>query len=299
VVVPAQAADLDARFATMWEILWTQSGATTQLVRWGDEIRVRFTGTAAGAHRDYLFVALGEAAAIADVRVRDVTAEPRASKLANLEIRLVDDHDLPARTPCTTTHEFWQNWMFQSVLMRARPQAIRSCARHEMMHVMGIRGHPAGMSVLSYFTQARDRLMPMDEVILKAWYAPRMPLGATPFEALQVLTEAVVEASAAPHEREAAMAARARFLSSTLAAMERYASGEGEVPPVVVRSGHAAEKTIGAGRNLMAYFVGVAHLQGIGTAQDRASARKWLLRAADGGSMSARATLARLQAAEN
>lgn len=283
----------------MWEILWTQSGSTTQLVRWGDEIRVRFTGSAAGANRDYLLGALNEAAAIADVRVRDVSTEPRAAKLANLEIRLVDDRDLPASTPCMATHEFWHDWQFQSVLLRARPQAVRRCARHEMMHVMGIRGHPASMSVLSYFTHARDTLMPMDAVILKAWYSPRMPLGATPFEALQVLTEAVVEASVAPHERESAMAARERFLSSTLVAMERYASGEGAVPAIVVRSGHAAETTIEAGRNLMAYFVGVAHLQGIGTAQDRSNARKWLLRAAEGGSMSAKSTLARLQAAEN
>jgi TPR repeat protein len=141
--------------------------------------------------------------------------------------------------------------------------------------------------------------MPMDAVMLKAWYAQRMPPGATPFEALQVLTDAVVEAGVAPHERESAMAARARFLSSTLAEMERYASGVGEVPAIVVRSGHATDSTIEAGRNLMAYFVGVAHLQGIGTVQDRSSARKWLLRAAEGGSMSAKAMLARLQAAEN
>jgi len=129
--------------------------------------------------------------------------------------------------------------------------------------------------------------------MLKAWYSPRMKAGATPFEALVGLTDAVIEATVEEPNRDAARKAQAVFLRKTLHEMERYARGEGEVPAIVLRSGWATEKAMAAGQNLMAFSLGMAHLRGAGTPADRAQARSWFEYAAEKGSPGAKIMLER------
>ena len=56
--------------------------------------------------------------------------------------------------------------------MQMRSKDVWRCAYHEAMHVMGVRGHPAGKTVLSYFPTKVDGLLPLDKVMLRAWYSP-------------------------------------------------------------------------------------------------------------------------------
>jgi hypothetical protein len=296
----ARADALEDRFDTVWESLWTQTGMPTFVVRWRDEIRVRFTGSEAPGHRDYAFQALREVTQAAGIALRDVSAEENAAEIANLDFQLLGQDELsqeefPREMMCRTQLQRLRQSLLEKVVIQARARRIVFCAHHEVMHAMGIRGHPTGNTVLRYFAaRPHDGLMPMDVLMLKAWYSPRMKAGATPFEALRVMTDAVIEATVEEPNRDAARKAQALFLRKTLQEMERYARGEGEVPPTVLRSGWATEKAMLAGQDLMAYCVGVAHLFGIGTAADRAQARPWFERAAEKGNPGAKVMLERV-----
>ena len=119
--------------------------------------------------------------------------------------------------------------------------------------------------------------------------------GATPFEALQVLTDAVIDATAEEGGRAAAREAQQQFLRNAVLDMERYARGEGEVPTIVFRSGRQTDRAMSAGKDLMAYFVGMAYLHGIGVATDGERAQEWFERAAAKGVTPAREMLERLR----
>jgi len=229
---PAGADTLEERFSTMWESLWTQNGAPALVTRWGGEIRVRFTGSEAAGHRDYAWRPLREAAELAGIPIRDVTGEPDAAGIANLEFQLLTEEEMAAdetarHMMCRAQLQRARQFLIEKVLVQARARRIVFCGYHEVMHAMGIRGHPTGETVLRYFTgKPRDAFLPMDEALLKGWYSPRMKPGATAFEALVVLTDVVIETTVDESQREAARAAQAAFIQRTLREMERYARGE-------------------------------------------------------------------------
>jgi hypothetical protein len=162
------------------------------------------------------------------------------------------------------------------------------CAYHEAMHVMGVRGHPAGKTVLSYFPWKVDGLMELDKVMLRAWYSPRMKAGMTPFEALPVLAEELINTLP---DRTAGLQMRDRFFASTVEQMHAYANGKGDVPAVVRRSGKSTEDGMRHGRTEMSFFLGVAYQDGVTVAPDPAQALRWFERAASAGNRRAQARL--------
>jgi len=153
---------------------------------------------------------------------------------------------------------------------------------------MGVRGHPAGQTVLSYFPWKVDGLLPLDKVMLRAWYAPRMQPGMTPFEALPVLVDELV---AQQSDKKLAASARDRFFSTTIAQMQSYADGKGDVPAVVKRSGKSTADGIKFGRGEMSYFLGVAYMEGATVKRDSMQAVRWLERASAMGNRGAQAKL--------
>ena len=125
------------------------------------------------------------------------------------------------------------------------------CAHHEAMHVMGVRGHPSGHTVLSYFP---------------------VKVAAQPEPAL-------------------ALPVRDQFFSTTVQRMNAYARGQGDVPAAVRRSGKATEEGVRWGRAEMSYFLAVAYLQGATVSADRKQAIQWIERAASAGNPTAQARL--------
>ena len=154
--------------------------------------------------------------------------------------------------------------------------------------MMGVRGHPEGNTVLSYFATQVEGLAPLDKAMLRAWYSPRAHGGMTPFEMLPIMADELVAIS--PDKKQAAKA-RDRFLSRTVEEMQSFADGQGDVPMIVKRCGKSTEQGIRYGRMEMSYFLGVAYLQGVSVAKDGAQAMRWLQRAANLGSRGARAQL--------
>lgn len=285
----AQADAFDQGMNTMWEVLWHQSGTATRLVRWEQDIQVRVFGANAPAHRRHTLQALRDVAAEAGVKVVDVSDRPDAARLANVSIEITADDALSEDQPCETRLDFRTETTLDSAATQMRGAEAWRCAYHEAMHIMGVRGHPEGNTVLSYFATQVDGLTPLDKVMLRAWYSPAARGGMTPFEVLPVLADKLV---AVMPNRQLATLARDRFLARTVGEMEAFVEGRGDVPMIVKRSGKSSDVGIRYGRMEMSYFLGIAYQQGIAVRQDAAQAARWLQRAAGMGSRSAQGRLA-------
>lgn len=275
---------------TLWEALWHQSGAPTRLVRWEQDLKVRIHGVHLAAHRQRVLRALQDVAAAAGVRLTDVSALPDAGRIANVSVEIVPDGGLEDSQPCVTVLDFPDGLHIDAARVQMREGDAGRCAYHEAMHVMGIPGHPAGRTVLSYFPVRANGLLPLDKVMLQAWYSPRVHGGMTPFEVLPVLADTLV-ASLPPQERARAAGERDRFLRRTIARMRAFAEGRGDVPAIVRRSGKVTEAGVRYGRIEMCQFLGIAYLEGAGVPADPDQAVRWLQRAASLGSPSAEARL--------
>lgn len=284
----AMANEMEQGLATLWEVLWHQSGTPTRVVRWENEIRVRVTGIDLAKHRDYTLQALRTVASEAGVKLVDVSAQPDAAKVANLNVEIVKDTELEDNQPCATYLDFRTETRIDSATIQMRSRDAWRCAYHESMHVMGVRGHPAGKTVLSYFPWKVDGLLPLDRVMLRAWYSRRMVAGMTPFEALPVLADELVNTMP---DRVAAAVVRDQFFSATIEQMHAYANGKGDVPAVVKRSGKATEEGVRHGRTEMSFFLGVAYQEGATVAPDPGQAMRWFERAASAGNRRAQARL--------
>jgi hypothetical protein len=284
----ALAEEFDQGLATLWEVLWHQSGTPTRVVRWESEMRVRIHGLNAAGHRENTLQALRAVTAEAGIKLVDVSDQPDAEQVSNVSVEITADHQLEDNQPCVTFLDFRTETKIDSAVVQMRARDARRCAYHEAMHVMGIRGHPAGQTVLSYFPWKIDGLMALDKVMLRAWYSPKMAGGMTPFEALPVLADELV---ATMPDKAAAAHARDLFYSATIQQMHAYAAGQGDVPAVVKRSGKATTEGVRYGRGEMSYFLGIAYMEGVTVPRDATQAVRWLQRAATMGNRGAQAKL--------
>jgi hypothetical protein len=285
----AHADEFDQGIATLWEVLWHQSGTPTRIVRWESDLKVKFTGTNVAAHRTHMMEALNTVTGEAHLNVRDVTGTPEEQQ-ANVTVEILADNALEDNQPCVTFLDFKTETKIDTAMVQMRDRDAWRCAYHESMHVMGVRGHPAGQTVLSYFPWKIDGLLPLDRVMLRAWYNPRMQGGMTPFEALPILGDELI-ATVPQAQKQAAMRARDNFYVETVRAMHAYANGTGDVPSVVKRSGKSTHDGIRYGRGEMSYFLGIAYLEGATVPRDATEAVKWLERAATMGNRGAQAKL--------
>jgi hypothetical protein len=285
----ALADEFDAGLNTLWEVMWHQSGTPTRIVRWENDMRVRFTGMNVAVHRDHMMEALRTVAGEAKVKITDVTGTADEAN-ANVTVEILADNALEDNQPCVTFLDFKTETKIDSADVQMRDRDAWRCAYHESMHVMGVRGHPAGQTVLSYFPWKIDGLLPLDRVMLRAWYSPRMQGGMTPFEALPILADELV-ATVPPAQRQAAMKTRDNFYVDTIREMHAYANGSGDVPAIVKRSGKSTPEGIRYGRAEMSYFLGIAYLEGTTVPRDATQAVRWLERASAMGNRGAQAKL--------
>jgi hypothetical protein len=272
---------------TLWEVLWHQSGTPTRIVRWENDIRMRMSGVDLPQHREHVMKALRTVTEEAGVRLIDVSDQP--GEFANLTVEITPDTALEDNQPCVTYLDFRTEAKVDTATIQMRSKDAWRCAYHEAMHLMGVRGHPAGKTVLSYFPWKVDSLMPLDRVMLRAWYSPRMKGGMTPFEALPVLADELI---ATMPDKAAATQTRDRFYAQTIEQMQAYAAGRGDVPAIVKRSGKATEDGIRHGRSEMSYFLGVAFFEGATVRADQKQALSWFERAASAGNRRAQSYLA-------
>ena len=142
--------------------------------------------------------------------------------------------------------------------------------------------------MLSYFPWKVDGLMPLDKVMLRAWYSPRMAGGMTPFEALPVLADELV--ATCPRQGRRRPGARPVLLLHHRADA-RLCQRPGRRSGGRQALGQGHDEGIRFGRSEMSYFLGIAYLEGTTVQRDPTQAVRWLERAATMGNRGAQAKL--------
>ena len=276
---PARADRFDEHLQTVWEVLWDQRGLPRPVLRWerGEPLVWRLSGDPAESHRGLVEMALREVAGAAGLPLRpwDAALDGPADAVP-LDIRIVSDTDLTDTEPCLTRVRRAERGLLRQVQVLIRPRNAWRCAWHELVHAMGLPGHPSAHTVLSYFHRRRHELTDLDRLMLAAWYSPAMPPQATPLDALVVLTEAVArsfEPAWSPQEGRARIEA---FQARAVQEMQALARGEGGVPAIVIRSGKASEAHRPQARRLSALYLAQAHARGTIVARDARAGRQWL-----------------------
>src|SRR6059058_4253162 len=86
----AMADEFDSGLQTLWEVLWHQSGTPTRIVRWENDMRVKFMGVDVAAHREHMMQALRTVSGEAGVKLTDVTGLPE-EQTANVVVEILPD----------------------------------------------------------------------------------------------------------------------------------------------------------------------------------------------------------------
>lgn len=262
---PAWADQLDDNLQTVWEVLWDQRGTPTRLLVWDKSKTVTYSIAGPGAkqskdHIESAIKAVSESSGVTFIEL-EKNANIQPNELAMLTIDIGNDKDFEgenSNTPCYAKTLKWSDFRLEKMTVKMRSAGVWDCAFHEMMHAMGLKGHPSGKTILSYFKWRRDVLMDLDKLMLRAAYSSEMPKGATPLEALVVFSKAVSKQTELGLKSEEIDARIAKFTSTITTDMEKFAQGLGEVPVIVRRSGRASETHITTARSEMAYFLGLA-----------------------------------------
>ncbi len=283
---PAHADQLGDDLQTVWEALWDQRGMPRPISRWQaniSPIRYRIAGVDAASHKPNIVQALEATAASTGLKFTDVSNAPEADTLSQLDFDIVEEITSDPAFGCFVKPVRFDGWHFAKVSVVLKSSELWRCVHHEMMHAMGIPGHPSGNTVLSYFKYRQDQLAPLDRVMLQAWYGPEMVTGASPFKALPVLAQYVAQHTAAGRDPAETGAQVKQFLAATALSMENFANGVGGVPTIVRRSGFASETHIAEARKQIMTMLGVAYTLGDTVPQNGVQAMQWFTRAAEAG----------------
>jgi hypothetical protein len=280
---------------SVWEVLWDQTGYPRTLSFWKKDeknpVTYAVTGFNAARHQATIEEALQEINTITGLRFKSVAFKEEQEK-PNLLFEITPNNNQNTEMPCYAQSLEWRASHSYRRKVVMREELVWDCLKHELMHAMGLSGHPSGNTVLSYFPRRQDVLSDLDKLMLRAVYSGKMTTFATPFEALPVLTQELLSsARLTGSQQEEAEQQVQSFELQIVREMERFASGKGEIPPIIRRSGRASEETIKEARSAMAYYLGTAYEQGDIVDKDVVSALKWFDEGARQGDSDAMAAL--------
>jgi hypothetical protein len=294
---PARADRLDDDLNSVWESVWDERGTPIPLLRWNGPLQWRLVGSEAGWLRQHVRGAIDDLRAHTGLAFEEVTQAPSSSTHPYLEIQVVEPASrVIAESQGCAARPHSVGGVLRQARVWVREHLAYTCVHHELMHAMGILGHPSGRTVLSYFPWRRDTFMDLDALMLRIWYDPALRPGASPLEILVVASRHVARQPSLGLAPEVAEERRARFVAERLRDMERFALGDGEVPTIVKRSGRASWNHMEAARPQMALYLGRAAARGLTSPPDPLLAHTWFTRAARADVAGARAELDRLEA---
>lgn len=270
----AKSGELEDGLLTAWEVLWQSTGSPVIVSKWGDSVRYRYFGVNIERHRAQLEKILAKTASLTGVRFEDVSFQGDAEKTAQMHIEVVANNgDVPERWGCYVQPVEVVGFQIKQLKMRMRDRDAYGCMLHEMMHAMGVSGHPSGDTVLTYFNGRGDKFLPFDEFLLKTWYSPKIFAGMLPFNALDVLTQAWTDTFRP--SRPDADEVRHNFLNRVIKDMQKFAIGNGEPPLILIRSGTLSGATVELAKKQMSQFLGTAYLLGTAVTKDLKEAEHW------------------------
>ena len=228
-----------------------------QVRKWTAPIRVRLIGTQTAFYGPDAVVALRRIAAIPGIAVEEV---PEESSDANYTMEFLDTAFLMAGTrtaSCVARTRTGPDGRILSVHLQLNyrnPLGMHRCVEHEIGHSFGFGHSHVADSVMSY-ASGRTAMTPLDHVILRALYDPRLKPGTWRLGALAQVKPILAElAGQAPGP--------ANYLD--VAAQSMVADAE-------------------AGDTWTQNQLGWAYESGEGRGQDYAEALRWYRRSADAG----------------
>jgi hypothetical protein len=297
IALPARADRLDDDLTSLWESLWDQRGVPQRLTRWEAPLRFRVGGPQGARHRAAIAAAVGKVAEAAQLQASEVVLPPAGSSdkdTTTLALLVYDDDDLDDHAPCDAQLQTRDDSL-SYVRVRMRSSEVWQCLNHELMHAMGVAGHPSGKTVLSYFPWRQDKLLDLDRLLLTVWYDRALTPGATPFETLWTGGQQVIRHSAIDMPALQAEQRQRAHYAARLREMEAFALGRGDPPTIVQRSGRASPGHIEEARQSVAHYLGLVHKNGTGVVADAVEAHRWLAHAAKAGNPQATTELAQLE----
>lgn len=283
--------ELDDELRSLWESLWTQTGYPLPLSRWErsarEPLHIRFSGYDANRQKTYALKAVSEVVSAAGLTFTDVSDEPDAEKTATIHIEylspLSTSTELGDRLACVAIPKRNdRNLQIESVRIVVKDGQAATCMHHELMHAMGIPGHPSGKSLLSYFPWRQDQLSDFDKRLLKAWYAHNVYSGQPVFEALGPLSRTLANSwsDGTFDANQTNDTKRTQFVNQVIQEMERFASGNGEIPVILRRSGMTSHDAITAAKGEIAFNLGLAYQSGELVTSNTEKSIQWYERAA-------------------
>jgi hypothetical protein len=291
------ATNLSETFDVFWEMQWHQSGFPINARKWdlNKERKLNYsinTG-ASKATINYVQEALTLVSAASGIEFVQVDEKDDKVQIEFL-VRWYKDEELRSM-PCATNGPY-RNWFFYKTKVSISEQQAYRCSLHEMMHAMGLSGHPLGNTVLTYFGGNRTKLSDIDQFILKYWHSDLITPGMNIFLVLKKLNQQWIYDKVPVNEQVAALEAERIWLAKTLSQMDAFADNndvKGEPPQILYRSGRLSDAGLKSSRLFIQGILGVAYLEGYGVEKTPSRASELLMRGAQGGSSAAVSALIR------
>jgi hypothetical protein len=175
---------------TFWQSLRGQGSVPTPVIKWIGPVKYHFSGAANAAQRKHILQSLAQMTKITGVVFEDASELGKTHEDIRLVIEVANGgNGLSIETPCYVEHQAVSAFRLQKVLLRMSKGAVMQCTMHEIMHVVGIVGHPNGDTQLSYTPKQKHAYTQLDQLLLQTWYSDRLRPGMTPFEAISILSE--------------------------------------------------------------------------------------------------------------
>ena len=290
----ARADALNDTFDIFWELHWHQSGNLYWLRRWATPpektLYYSVNAGASASNRSRAVEALGTVLEVIGWKAEEV---PEGDKRVQMEFTIRRFTDDQMRQYACFVQPQSNNGLMTKAKIELSEQWTYGCVLHEMMHAMGISGHPRGSTVLSYFRGNGQKLTDIDRFLLRTWYSNDIRAGMSPLQAARALNQSWIRETLAPDAQAAAVAQEQKWFDNNLRSLEAFAAGQGEPPVVLYRSGSINDAGIRAGKAQVQALLGWSYLTGSTLQPDSEKAAGYLLSAGKLGHFGATSVLMR------
>jgi hypothetical protein len=292
-------------FDVMWEMQWHQSGYPLNARKWklDTERKIHYSVTPDISSRNSEYISKALTDIGSEAKINFVKLDESDSKVQlQLVVRRYSEEEL-RRSTCVTSPTT-ADFVYTHAKVTMSEQYAWRCSLHELMHAMGLSGHPMGDTVLTYFGASRSELHEIDRFVLKHWNSDLITPGRNVFQVMQLLMEQWIAEKVPSAQQAQAKELQKQWFEKTFAQMDSFADaetggdGKGEPPRILYRSGRLSADGLSRSRLVIQGILGFAHLQGYGTSKNPARAKVLLLRGAQSGAVGATIALANALASD-
>jgi hypothetical protein len=289
------ATDLSETFDTIWEMQWQQSGYPLNAYKWDlSKGRKLVYSVSIGASKSSLNYVKEAVEIVAEASgIEFLQAEEKDPKVQiEFVVRKFSDEEL--RSMSCFAQPFDKNFRIVSAKVTVSEQQSYRCVLHELMHAMGLMGHPMGDTVLTYFGGNRTKLSNLDRFVLKHWNSSSIQPGMNVFRIVKTLNRLWIFENVPMAEQAEAQVLEAQWFAKTIAQMDKFADadadikdGSAEPPRILYRSGRLSDAGLKTSRLYIQGMLGTAYLEGFGVDKNPARALTLLMRGSQSGMVGA------------